>query len=155
MPTNPNRTTAQIIRQSIKRAEIFFPGSQTVLDVHHALTRNEADVDSLTCLLQLVVQVTQEIPSPPFTPPYDSVLDQALKARGWSSLRDQPSDNHIHDMWTWPQTAHLWNPTMIHHEGKEIRVFYAISPPAARSPQLVFANAADLLEQISFIEAWR
>ncbi len=151
----PNRTTPEVIRYSIERVEFFFPGATTVSDVHEALVSGSADVDALTRLLQLVVQISQEVPSPPFIPPYDSDLDQILKERGWTSARDRQPDSHIYDMWTWPRTAHLRSPTMIHHEGQGIRVFYAASPYPARSPELVFASAADLLEQIVFIERWR
>ena len=154
MPASPDRTLAQIVNQSIRRAEYFFPGPPTVSNVYEAIARGDADVAALDRLLQITAQVAQEPPSPPFVQPYDPNLDRILKARGWLSRRDERPESHIFDMWTWPPTSRLWSPTVIHHEGRQIRVFYAIAPHPARSPELTFSDADALLAQIHHIESW-
>jgi hypothetical protein len=155
MVSNPSPSPVNdVIRQAIHRAEYFFPGEPTISNVFERIRSGGASVDDLEGLLRIAVAVAREVKSQPFVPPYDSDLDQILKSRGWHSLRDEQPENHIFDMWTWPPTAHLWSPTVIHHEGRQLRVFYAIAPFPARSPELTYATPEDLLKQIGFIEAW-
>lgn len=144
----------RLIAAVVARLEYYFPGDPSAAGVTAALKSGAAGPPELQRLFRALIDAGARPLHEPFAPPYDAELNDALTRRGWHSRRDDVPDSHPFDMWTWPPSEQYAQPTVIHHEGKQLRVFYAISPIRARAPHTTFEDRAQLLDQIAYIEAW-
>lgn len=153
-PSESQQTSDQVIASVLRRLEFYFPGDPSATGVAGAVRSGAAGPTELQRLFRALVDEGGKPAPEPHVPPYDAELDEALSLRGWRSRRDEGWDSHTFDMWTWPPSQRYAQPTVIHHEGHQLRVFYAISPILARAPHVVFENRSQLLDQIDYIEAW-
>lgn len=148
------RTRDELITTVVRRLEYYFPGDPSAAGVTAALKSGTAGASELQRLFRALVDAGTQSVDEPFSPPYDAELNGVLTRRGWRSRRDEGADSNPFDMWTWPASERYAQPTVIHHEGRRLRVFYAISPISALAPHTIFEGRSQLLAQIDYIEGW-
>ncbi|GAA3905098.1 hypothetical protein GCM10022382_10020 [Microbacterium invictum] len=112
----------------LRRLEYYFPGDPSATGIAAAVRSGAAGPSELQRLFRALVDEGGKPAPKPYVRPYDAELDEALSLRGWRSRRDEGWDSHTFDMWTWPPSQRFAQPTVVHHEGLQLRVIYAISP---------------------------